>query len=610
MLHSKKRLNFIPLLLVGLWFGYSCKPGVDLPIGHFDNVKNQKEWKFVKDTNAIGVLDFVPESEGYSARLTWDVTPGGRWIGLEKKIQQIPPEAKGIRLKVKTSGVTTTWLFLTDSLGNRSKYRLSRSITDLDDEQWFSATISFSTASDSLKKGQHDPYFSKALKSIIVAIEPRMDPWYPELKWFPQPKGEAWFDDVEWVTDFDEPLELIENPAKTTPASEFWKSSGVCTHFEDGDLNAPDSIKSVGFNAVRADILWNLVEKQKGKYNFSFFDSIVNVAEKHDIRTLLILDYSNPLYTKGKFPPLTADELKAFACYCGATARFFKGRAVDFEIWNEENIRNTWFPSANALQFSRLLKIAVDSLKSANPEAKVITGGTAGIDWRFIDSLGVNNALNKVDGLGIHPYRSGSPESISEDLLALRWLAKKYFKTYPGEWATEYGASSTHSGDGFTQASQLWQARIDVRALLTNWLAGFVYSHKYEFFTWGDNPKNSECHYGIISPDLKPRPSYYAIQTLKTLTENRTYTGRLATKNSNAYALQFDGKIDKLLILWTSVGKIHDDKTGYKTRFILPEKPRSIYNLLGKELPVAKDAEGKWTVETDGEVVYVLIHNK
>ena len=610
MIRMNKKIKFIPLLLGGLWFGYSCKSGGDLIIGNFNNVENQNEWRLVKDTDAIGNLDFVSESEGQSARLTWDLTNGGRWIGLEKKVRQIPPEAKGVRLKIKCSGVSTAWLFLSDSLGNRSKYRLSRSMTDLDDQQWFSSTISFSTASDSLKKGQHDPNFSKAMKSIVVAIEPRMDPWYPAIKWFPQPKGEAGFDEIEWVTDFDEPLELIEKQARVIPASSFWKSSGVCTPFENGDLNAPDSIKSVGFNAVRADILWKLVEKQKGQYNFSFFDSIVSVAEKHDIRTLLILDYSNPLYTRGKFPPLKEDELKAFAGYCGATARFFKERAVDFEIWNEENISHTWYPSANALQFSRLLKIAVDSVKSANPDAKVITGGTAGIDWRFIDSLGVNNALINVDGIGIHPYRMGSPESISEDLLALRWLTKKYFTNYPGEWATEYGATSSNYGDGFADSAQHWQARIDVRALLTNWMAGFVYSHKYEFFTWGDNPKDNECHYGIISPNLKLRPSYCAIQTLKSLTENREYVGRLANKNANAYALQFNGKTNKLLILWTSVGKLNDDITGYKTRFLLPEKPTAIYNLLGKELPVSSDAEGKWAVAVDGEVVYVLICNQ
>jgi hypothetical protein len=34
-------------------------------------------------------------------------------------------------------------------------------------------------------------------------------------------------------------------------------------------------------------------------------------------------------------PLLTYNELKVFASYCGATAFFFKGIELDFEIWNE-----------------------------------------------------------------------------------------------------------------------------------------------------------------------------------------------------------------------------------------------------------------------------------
>ena len=43
--------------------------------------------------------------------------------------------------------------------------------------------------------------------------------------------------------------------------------------------------------------------------------------------------------------------------------------------------------------------------------------------------------------------------------------------------------------------------------------------------------------------------------------------------------------------------------------FILPEKPSSIFNFLGKEIPVSEKQNGKWTVEARGEVVYVVIKN-
>jgi len=581
----------------------------NLSIGDFDNKKNQLKWTLVKDLNAKGELNFTTRKYGKTANLSWDVTAGGRWIGAEKQLLQIPTDAKGIRLKIKTSGVSTAWLYLSDSLGIYSKYRLSRSLTDLHEGEWFSQTVSLSTHPDSLLRGKFDSDFKKKLRSITIAIEPRMDPWYPQIRWLPQPKGEMWFDDVEWIMNYNETLKFITKPVLEVPTSNLWGRTGVCTHFENGDLNQPDSLKSVGFNAVRADILWTLVEKEKGKYDYKLFDSIVRIAESRNIRSLLILDYSNSLYTKDKLPPLSDNEIQAFGKYCATTARFFKNRAVDFEVWNEPNLKYTWNPVPNALQFSKLLKVAVDSVKNANPKAKVISGGTAGIDWRFIDSLGVSGALKRVDGIGIHPYRMGSPESFSEDLLALRWLTKKYFDNYPAEWATEYGATSSNYGEGFSLAAQQWQARIDVRALLSNWLAGFAYSHKYEFFTWGNDPKDNENHYGIFGQDLKARPSYKAIKELKHLTQNRQFVGRLKTINSGAYALQFNGKNDKLIVLYTSVGKLSNDTTGYKTRYLLPKKPKVLYNIYGKEFSTSKDKDGKWPVEADGEVVYAIIPN-
>jgi len=595
------------VLLITL-FAFSCTRHQENMLDDFEKGSNNKNWKFVNDGGSLGSFEFTSENTGNVARLKWDVTHGGRWTGAEMKIMAVPASAKGIRLMLKCSGASTAWLFLIDSLDIRYEYRLTRSLTDLNDSIWFSRTVYFATTPDSIRKGHYSQNFQRSLKSIIVAVEPRMDPWYPKIRWFPQPTGTMFFDDLEWVTDYDEPVELIEAADKATPAEDLWARTGVCTHFEEGDLSNPEYIKAAGFNVVRADILWKLIETKKGVYNFSFFDSLVTVAEQHKIRTLFILDYSNPIYTKKDNSAIVSQEhLAAFGRFCAETARHFKGRMIDFEIWNEPNLKYAWDPAPDPAQFARLLRIAVDSVKSVNLNAKVITGGTAGIDWRFVDSLGICNSLKGVDGIGIHPYSKGSPESFSEDLVCLRWLTKKYFDKYPKEWATESGSNSLFYGAGYSDSAKLWQARIDVRAVLANWLAGFEYSVKYEFFTWGNNPEDKECNFGIISPDLVPRPSYTAIKALYKLTAERNWAGRVSTRNHNAYALQFDGEDDRLLILWTSAGRIETDSAGYKTRFLLKEKPLGMYDYLGNEMKIVSEENGRWPVEADGEIKYIKI---
>ncbi|NEW85202.1 MAG: hypothetical protein GZ094_22950, partial [Mariniphaga sp.] len=238
---------FVNIFFIGIFFILvSCKTQTANIIDDFENTGITESWTFINDSGTQGTLDYNKAGNGSIACLSWNVADGGRWVGASKNIDTIPKNANGIRLKIKCPGVSTAWLYLVDKNESIYKYRLSRSLTDLDDTQWFSKTVSFNTEPDSISNGSFSPDIAKTLKSIVVAIEPRMDPWFPKDRWFPQPKGDMWFDDVEWVTDYDEPLALANEQQNSIPAAKLWQHTGVCTHFEHGDLNQPDSIKAVG----------------------------------------------------------------------------------------------------------------------------------------------------------------------------------------------------------------------------------------------------------------------------------------------------------------------------------------------------------------------------
>ncbi|WP_375448392.1 hypothetical protein [uncultured Fibrella sp.] len=607
-------IYFLFTFMGGIGWGFHPWKVPTSLLDSFDQPLTHRVWSLVSDSGATGTLDFRKSAPGYHARLGWDVTKGGNWVGAQRLVDNVPANAVGIRLRAKCSSASTLWLRLVDAQNRSFEYRLTRSLTDLNEGSWFSRTLLFNSLPDSAAGSLKRLVDPATIKRLIVVAEPRMDPWYPALRWFPQPKGELLFDNLEWVTDTDERLQLITRPVKLTVTSDLWKGTGVCTHFEHGDASRPDLLREAGYQRVRADLLWHKIETKPGVYNFALFDTVAKSVETKGIRTLFILTYSNPLYTPKGSPPLTDAQIRAFARFCGAAARHFRHRPVDFEVWNEPNLKYTWQPGPDAAQFARLLSPAVDSLKAANPQARVITGGTAGIDWRFIDSLGVMGALRRVDGVGIHPYRMGSPESLSEDLLCLRWLLRKHRPGGFPEWATEYGAASSNYGNGHTVAAQQWQARIDVRAVLANWLAGFPVSMKYEFFTDPKNdPTDNESNYGIITQHNEPpktltrRPSYTAIQTLKMHTQNRAYLGRLTTQHTSAYALQFDGLRDRLLILYTSAGKLDTDSLAHQTRFLLPHKPLALYDYLGQPLPIPIRNGRHWPVEAGGMVVYAVV---
>ncbi|NDP19562.1 MAG: hypothetical protein GZ091_00565 [Paludibacter sp.] len=603
----KKKSHISALLLIAI-LSFSCvSKSTALFVDNFENDTNPYGWSLVKDSGATGSFGFEKIGNNTVAKLNYDISNGGSWVGAQKSIQIVPKNAKGLRLQIKCSATSTAWIFLTDSTGRCFRHRLSRSLSDLDEMNWFNITLAFSTTPDSITGGVFTPTIQTGLKKITVAIEPRVSNMFGRDKWIPQPKGEMWFDNIEWITDFDETLHLITNEKDTISSTALWNKTGVCTHFEHGDLNKPDLITSLGFKCIRGDLAWGSVETKKGQFNYSYFDSIVKVAENNKLRTLFILCYGNKLYAKNTSDGLVSTEqITAFAHYCATTVRHFKGKDVDFEIWNEPNHPWFWLPKPDAIDFSKLLRVSIDSIKSANPKVTLISAGTAGIDWGFINTLGENKSLTGLDGIGVHPYVDGSPESISEDLICLRHLLKKYFKKVPKEWSTECGAISSKYGNGLSDSAQFCQARLDVRTILANWMVGFAYTYKYEFFCKGDSVDHQD-NYGIIGFDMKPRPSYHAISTLQLLTENRLLLGRIKTQNTGAYALQFKGKNDNLLVLWTSAGKLVKDEAGYTTRFILPKKPICIYNYLGRKIPIPDKIKGQWILEAGGEVIYAVL---
>lgn len=569
--------------------------------------KLDKNWTFVADKGAIGNLDLMTRNQIIQAKLIYDITQKGSWVGAEFQLKELPQTAVGFSFKVKCSGSSSIWAFISDSTGNRFEYRLCRTLTELDEAQWQNRFLSFDALPDSIKGDKKAIFKKNKIKSIAIVVEPRMDPWYPSCRWIPEPKGEMWFSEVKWVTNYSESIELLAKNKNSIPSSGIWKKTGVCIHsLSEKEFQGNYSLPSVGFSIVRNDLRWNDVEKTKGVYDFSEFDKKVAIAEAHSIHTIIILCSSNQLYNEALLPPVTQPQIDAFTRFCGAAAKYFKGRNVSFEIWNEPNYKIFWKPMPNALNFANLLRPAIDSIRNNNLEVKIISGGTAGIDWRYIDSLGVKGALKGLDGIGFHPYRHGSPESFSDDLACQRWILKKYFNVLPEEWSTESGSSSSWYGNGLSDSTLLIQASCDVRVLLSSWMAGFEASLKYELYARGDSI-DDEANYGIVSPDFKPRPSYFALKTLRNYTENRIWQGRLKYTNPNAYALQFDGKDDKILILWTSAGKLDKDIPGYKTRFELQQKPLAVYNYLGEKILVPKKENGKWTIEVAGEPTYIQL---
>lgn len=325
---------------------------------------------------------------------------------------------------------------------------------------------------------------------------------------------------------------------------------------------------AAGFKFIRTDFYWDRTERKRGEYDWSEYDELTAHLEKRGIRPCYILAYSNPLYEKtaasrnpitgreehGIASPQHPESVQAFARWAAAAARHFQGHQVVWEVWNEPNL-SFWKPKPDVDQYTILALATCQAIREADPQATIVAPASSTFPWNFLESFLKSGVLKYLDGVSVHPYRPATepPEAAAEDYQRLRKLieryapdeAKKRIPILSGEW----GYSSCAKG-----VSLETQATFIARQQLANLLNGVPLSIWYDWENDGADPAESEHNFGVVTPDLKPKPAYVAIQTLTRELSGYRITRRYDTGNKNDFVLVLtNGNGEGKLAAWTIV---------------------------------------------------------
>ncbi|MBY0428372.1 MAG: cellulase family glycosylhydrolase, partial [Alphaproteobacteria bacterium] len=146
----------------------------------------------------------------------------------------------------------------------------------------------------------------------------------------------------------------------------FPQNTGVNIHFVNQDLDSHIALlKEAGFGWVRKDLSWGAIETQKGTYDFTKYDPLIDALNDAGISVVLILDYSNPLYDDN-LSPYTYEGRKAFANFAGAAAKHFANKKVIWEIYNEPNWL-FWKPVPHVENYLALARVVTHKLRQIAP---------------------------------------------------------------------------------------------------------------------------------------------------------------------------------------------------------------------------------------------------
>ncbi|MCL2625042.1 MAG: hypothetical protein FWD31_15380, partial [Planctomycetaceae bacterium] len=389
---------------------------------------------------------------------------------------------------------------------------------------------------------------------------------------------------------------------------------GYNIHFTDARPGELEMLAESGATIVRMDFFWAGTEREKGVYDFSAFERLTDSLEKHKIRPLYILDYSNRHYDNN-LSPYTAEGRAAFAKWAAAAAVHFKDRGILWEMYNEPNI-SFWKPEPKPDDYILLALEVGRALREAAPNELYIGPATSEIDFDFLEKCFKAGLLEYWDAVSVHPYRQRAPETVVSEYAKLRWMIDKYAsdccaggtkgKHIP-ILSAEWGYSSVWGG-----YNDEIQGKMLPRQWLINLACDVPISIWYDWHDDGRDPQEPEHHFGTTNfqyyrdrtPVYDPKPSYIAAKTFTETFKGFKYSKRLFGGNpeemsDNSYVFLFAKEDDVRLAVWTT------EKEPQTITIPCPGTFKAI-SYLGEELPdIFAEDHGLTLTVTDGPIYLI-----
>lgn len=310
-----------------------------------------------------------------------------------------------------------------------------------------------------------------------------------------------------------------------------------------------EKAREAGVKWAREEFNWSSLEPEKGRYNWAYQDSVVQVAKNNGISVYGIVAYWSQWAKE-----YTKEGIDDYLSFLRELVKRYKNDIHQWEIWNEPNI---FFWQGPKEMYSELLMKSYIAIKDIDPKADVLGISTSGIDYNFIKKMLSLQAPFNI--LTIHPYREKLNEKdfINElvkasDLVMLPDGSKRPVWITEMGWTT-YTPHNSWVQRGFLPTTLRDQAELIIRTYLSCIISGVDPKvFWYDLRNDGTDPHNFEDNIGIMYKDFTPKPAYIAYSTM-----TRTLKGKRFIKCLNladgVYAGLFEeekNKDNKIIAVW------------------------------------------------------------
>lgn len=358
---------------------------------------------------------------------------------------------------------------------------------------------------------------------------------------------------------------------KTLKASEIKASYlGIGCEVLDRDFASYDSYKeylgNLGVKHARFQSGWAKTEKQKGIYDFSWLDAVIDDCRERGIQPWINTVYGNPIYKGGgdmqssSKIPTSEEALQAWDNYIRNLVNHFRTRNFEWEIWNE--IDHHIYKGSTPEEYVGFFIRTAEIIREVQPEGKTIAfalafPGATEFVRGFLDSMKEKGKLHLIDKVSFHGYPR-NPDDEFEKSQELIDLLKQYDERIVA-FQGESGCPSTEI-DWKRPYTELTQAKWDLRRALAHIGRGI----RFNLFTISDfsYPGGKHNTKGKLKTDGKlnviyAKQSYYGYQNLTSLFDSSVVPTNpsdfsIETDSSAVYTFVNEKKNLSVVAYWNS----------------------------------------------------------
>jgi hypothetical protein len=324
-----------------------------------------------------------------------------------------------------------------------------------------------------------------------------------------------------------------------------------------------------GANRVRDRLNWAQMEPQRGRFaGTNQYDASARAQTRAGLRVLQV-NHLSPPWAGPDHKRFPTDLRDAFRFH-REMARRWRGAVPAFEPWNEADI--PMFGGHTGAEMASLQKAAGLGLKAGNPDVIACLNVFAHHKPGHLADLHANEAWPYFDTFNLHHY---------EAFAAYPKLYADFRAVSAGRplWVTECAVPVKWAGDDKLKEPTDADLRVQAERLVKTFALSIHEGSAATFYFLLPHYVEGQTQFGLLRPDLTPRPAFLSLAAVGRLMAEAKPLGRVATTNSGLHACWFTGRKGDLLVAWSD---------GEELTLELPATSGTIYNHLGALQPADK----------------------